>query len=374
MQTQLNDLQILDDRNDLDFIHLFNNLLLDEQEDNPYINVHIYGKFYDLESFVIEPAIKFSPVYISLNVQSLNSKHAVLNDLIIEFMRRGVNIEIIALQEIWSIDNPELLDIHGFHPLIFKQRAGMRGGGVGFFIKNNISWEIVEDCSPFQNKILESLTLLLSLPNNNKMLVTNLYRSNGVLQNVTSTDQLVLFNNSFNSLLAQLSVKNHLSYVFTDSNINLINNASPISSNYLNTVFSNGFLQINRKATRMQDHSSSLIDHILTNDKKSNFVTGTIISDVSDHFITFVCNGKNPPTVSQRLKTARIFSQQNLMQFKLNLSNANWNETIAMPNVNSAYDSFWQHYKNIYDTTFPLTVLKFNKNMHKVNSFMTAGF
>jgi len=194
-----------------------------------------------------------------------------------------------------------------------------------------------------------------------------------VLQNVTSSDQLALFNNAFNSLLAQLSVKNHLSYVFSHSNIYLISNASPLSSNYLNTVFSNGFLQINRKATRMQDLSSSLIDHILTNDKKSNFVTGTIISDISDHFVTFVCNGKNPPTVAQRLKTARIFSQQNLLKFKLNLSNANWNETLAVPNVNLAYESFWQLYKNIYDATFPLTVLKFNKNMHKVNSFMTAG-
>jgi hypothetical protein len=50
-------------------------------------------------------------------------------------MIKGVNVEIIALQEIWSIDNPDLLVIPGFHPLIFKQRAGMRGGGVGFFIK-----------------------------------------------------------------------------------------------------------------------------------------------------------------------------------------------------------------------------------------------
>jgi len=64
----------------------------------------------------------------------------------------------------------------GFHPLFFKQRLGMRGGGIGFYIKNNISWQIVEECSPFQNKIIESLTLLLSLSNNTKMLISSVYR------------------------------------------------------------------------------------------------------------------------------------------------------------------------------------------------------
>ncbi len=209
MQLQNNDLQSLNGRIDLDFIHSFNNLLLDEQEDNPFVNVEINGKFHDFESFIADPIIISSPVFISINVQSLNSKHTNLNDLVCELINRGVSIEVIALQEIWSISNPESLDIMGFHPLIFKQRVGMRGGGVGFYIKNNISWQIVEECSPFQNKIIESLTLSLTLSNNNKMLVSSVYRSNGVLLNVTSTDQLLQFNNAFNDLLAQLSVKKH---------------------------------------------------------------------------------------------------------------------------------------------------------------------
>ena len=373
MQTQNNSLQLLNDRIDLDFIHLFNNLLLDEQEDNPYINVEINGKFYDTESFVNDPIIRTSPVFISINVQSLNSKHANLSDLVCDLINRGVNIEIIALQEVWSIENPQLLDILGFHPLIFKQRAGMRGGGVGFYIKNSISWEIVEDCSPFQNKIIESLTLLLSFSNNSKMLVTSIYRSNGLLPNVTSTDQLLQFNNLFNDLLAQLSVKNIVSYLFTDSNINLLNNVTTNYSNYLNTIFSNGFLQLNRKATRMQEASSSLIDHIVSNDKKQIFVTGTLISDVSDHFINFVCNGKKPATATQKLKTARIFSPQNLTKFKMQLNSANWNDTFENLDVNEAYGAFWSQYKNFFDETFPLTKMKFNKNIHKANSFMTAG-
>ena len=77
MQLQNNDLQTLNGRIDLDFIHSFNNLLLDEQEDNPFVNVEINGKFHDFESFIADPIIISSPVFISINVQSLNSKHTI---------------------------------------------------------------------------------------------------------------------------------------------------------------------------------------------------------------------------------------------------------------------------------------------------------
>jgi len=106
----------------------------------------------------------------------LNSKHADLNDLILNLIEKGVNIEIIALQETWNIVNPQLLLIDGFHPVIFKHREGMRGGGVGFYIKNCISYEKIDDCSPFENKIIASLTLLLQYPNKSKCYVTSIYR------------------------------------------------------------------------------------------------------------------------------------------------------------------------------------------------------
>ncbi len=205
MLGQTNDLAKLNDNNDLDFLFRFNSLLTDENEDSPYSNVQLNGKFHDFESFTSDPTIVNSPVYINLNVQSLNSKHANLNEYVSELIAKGLNIEIIALQEIWTIDHPQLLNIEGFHPLIYKQRAGMRGGGVGFYIKNSISFEIIEDCSPFENKLLESITLLLSLSNKSKIYVTSVYRSNGPLPNISATDQMQRFSLSFNDLLAKMT-------------------------------------------------------------------------------------------------------------------------------------------------------------------------
>jgi hypothetical protein len=45
--------------------------------------------------------------------------------------KNGVNIDIIALQEVWDIRYPKLLTLPGFKPLVYEKRKGMTGGGVG---------------------------------------------------------------------------------------------------------------------------------------------------------------------------------------------------------------------------------------------------
>jgi len=123
----------------------------------------------------------------------------------------------------------------------------------------------------------------------------------------------------------------------------------------------------------MIDGSASLIDHIFSNSNNMQFCTGSLISDVSDHFFTFICNGKNLPLKQQKSVTMRVFSQQNLLKFKEALANANWNPTLSSIDTNDAYDAFWHQYKQAFEQNFPLTKIKFNKNIHKINCHMSAG-
>ena len=51
---------------------------------------------------------------------------------------------------------------------------------------------------------------------------------------------------------------------------------------------SNAFHSIVDKPTGITATSSTLIDHILTNDAISKITPGILKSDVSDHFLTFV--------------------------------------------------------------------------------------
>jgi hypothetical protein len=81
----------------------------------------------------------------------------------------------------------------------------MRGGGVGFFVKNCLNVEILETFSPFENKIIEALTIQLSYPSSNQpVLLTCIYRSNGPIPNVTASQQMDRFIEKFSNLLADL--------------------------------------------------------------------------------------------------------------------------------------------------------------------------
>jgi exonuclease III len=369
----MENLNNLNNDNSLDFLFNFMELLnFQDNYDNPYTSTDINCKFYDSTTLLQINPIKKSPCYLSLNVQSLNSKYELLKDFILELLSNDINIEIIAIQETWQIEILELVSIPGFHPFICNQRVGMRGGGVGFYIKENISFDIIPELSPFENKIVESITLLLSHPNNSKFYVTSLYKSNGRLPNITEAEQNTQFFEKFDNLLENLSQKQFKSFIFTDSNINLLN-PDPLANQYLNSILANGFLQISTKATRIDGNSRTLLDHIITNSTSTEFTCGTIITDISDHFPTFVLNGKNQRHDEQQHKTSRIFSPLNLNNFKIQLSLLDWTNVTDCNDVDTAYDCFWNIYNDLYNTCFPIVRVKFNKNLHRRNNFMTIG-
>ncbi len=38
-----------------------------------------------------------------------------------------------------------------------------------------------------------------------------------------------------------------------------------------------------------------------------------------------------------------------------------------------AFDAFWMEFKQLYDICFPVVTTKFNRNIHKINGYMTSG-
>ena len=74
-----------------------------------------------------------------------------------------------------------------------------------------------------------------------------------------------------------------------DSNINLFNVERDLSAkNFMQTFTNKGFHLTNFKATRIQGNCASLIDNILTNSKANKLTSGSIVDDLSDHFMTFL--------------------------------------------------------------------------------------
>jgi hypothetical protein len=97
-----------------------------------------------------------SPIFLGINITSLNSKHSELRSQIIELTSKNLKIDVIAIQESWDICQPDLLSIPGYQTFICKNRVNIRGGGVGFSVKNG---KIIDTLSTFEQKIFEWLTI-----------------------------------------------------------------------------------------------------------------------------------------------------------------------------------------------------------------------
>jgi hypothetical protein len=71
--------------------------------------------------------------------------------------------------------------------------------------------------------------------------------------------------------------------------------------------------------------------------------------------------------------SSRDFSHNNLLGFKRELGITNWDHVYVKNNVDEAYEEFWNTYSALSDQKFPLRKKRFNKNIHKIQGFMTNG-
>ena len=349
-----------------DFRTYLNQIHQNDPLANPYIDTNIISDFYDQFSFIEEFQNSKNPIFLNLNAQSLPSKHCKIASLLNEFSQNKVNIDILALQEIWQIPSPDFIQIPGYQ-FIYKTRAFSKGGGIGFFIKDSIDFKIVENLSPFFEKNFESLTIEITI-NNKKTLLTTIYRPP-----TQTAESLLTFSGRIDSLLRDISATNYQSFIFLDANINLLNLTNQNGAiDYLDSLLNNGFIQTIMKATRFHNQSYSLIDHILTN-SSHNLSSGTIISDISDHFLTFISAKNISKQKTPNVVESRSISSQQISNFKNSLGSLSWETTLLENNVNSSYANFSNDFFPLFDLHFPKTKKKFNKNFNKINDFMTIG-
>jgi hypothetical protein len=117
----------------------------------------------------------------------------------------------------------------------------------------------------------------------------------------------------------------------------------------------------------------SLIDQILSNHRLDVGVTGVIIDDLSDHFVTFAVIPAKPVHQRRRDIITRSYSTTNIQNFKNHLGSLAWNDVLSETDVDLAYGKFFDTFKALFDLNFPPIKGKFNKNFHRKNNFMTAG-
>ena len=163
-------------------------------------------------------------------------------------------------------------------------------------------------------------------------------------------------------------------FIFTDSNINLLKLTNCVASQkYLEIIHSNGFLNCTFKATRVQGNSFSLIDQVLSKNEFSGTSHGVLINTISDHFFNFIAIDDPIKQTKSKWIESRDFSPSNMNNFRATLNSLGWGDVYGSNDANTAFNNFFETFNDLYQLYFPKIRKRINKNLMKINDFMTNG-
>lgn len=185
---------------------------------------------------------------------------------------------------------------------------------------------------------------------------------------------LSLFNDAFNALLARVSSEKHNRCFFAgDFNINLLNHDTHAdTADFLNNIFAHYYYPTITRPTRFCATNSTLIDNIFTNNISEDFLNGIIVSEVSDHLpVFYILKEKQKNKFNTEYKTLkyRDINEINIVKFSEKLAEFNQSQdTGTLPeDVNKCYDNFINPFKSLYNQYFPLVTkrIKIKRNNYK---------
>jgi hypothetical protein len=91
-------------------VNIFNQYYGLDPDTNPYLNCTV-SDHYDLLEICTNNLYKEKPIFLSMNIQSLNSKLNDLKQFLFELEKNNVKVIAVALQEIWQIQHSDLMQI-----------------------------------------------------------------------------------------------------------------------------------------------------------------------------------------------------------------------------------------------------------------------
>jgi hypothetical protein len=175
-------------------------------------------------------------------------------------------------------------------------------------------------------------------------------------------------------MLNEISVLNKDAFLMGDLNIDLLKcNSHAKTSDFIENCFATGFLQTVTRPTRCHNSSATLIDHFYLNNIQTSITSCIYVSRISDHFAVCTFIPFKKKKVLPKYFTVRSFNDQNIDNFKQALSNLSWNNVLSSEDSQESYDFFSQTFNGLFNDFFPERDIKFNKNVHRIEPFMTNG-
>ena len=204
------------------------------------------------------------PSLFGLNIRSLRFH---IDELRIHL--QDSDPSVILLTETWLTENDPLkqFDLEGYQPIESKPRKTGIRGGVAFYAKEDIEYQILE----YESE-LECLAGTFKFDEANTKSFCVIYRPDAV--------RFGKFLELFESLLEFLSTLKNDCIIFGDFNVDTLVDDSE-NKQYLNLLRAYGFSVQNNEPTRVTSTTATCIDHVSA---KSFLKIKTMKLTISDHY------------------------------------------------------------------------------------------
>lgn len=314
-------------------------------------NKHVsYFTDYELNEF-ISKAKCYDDSCLSvmhLNARSINKN---IDNILILLQSLTVKFSVLAITETWIDEtfNQSVPQIPGYSSLS-KPRIGKKGGGLALYIKNDLKYKVVEFNDSARYSDFEFLFIDL----------TDRQARVGVIYRPPNTN-IDSFNEQYNSMLHQAASTKKTVIITGDFNINLLNFEDHTGTEkFLENSFSNFLHPCITRPTRISPTTSTLIDNIFINNLTQNYLSGIIMSDISDHLpVFYILNEQNNSAKSCKVTkklTKRVINDKNVNRFTELISTTQWNSLqLDTTDANIKYTNFSQQFTKLYNDCFPET-------------------
>jgi hypothetical protein len=344
----------------------------DEYTDSPFGTGNFDCDYYEPQQFCnLLEGVKMSKSYFHLNCRSLSSNWESFYDLLCDLHSDTFSFDFIGISEVFRTENDSRLALPGYHRIIARCRDDDGTGGVRLFVKDTINFKVRDDLSVFTPHVFESIFIEVLHPSEKNSIVGVIYRPN--TQPRADVD---IFASTLFDVMDIVNSENKNSVIMGDVNIDLLKFGTHGKTNdYVDGIFSHGYLPIILKPTRISNSSATLIDHIYTNNTNIDSIhSGIILTDVADHFGIFHILAEQSKNIQkQNTKTSRSFSESKLSAFKDRLAECDFSDIMRTDCPNEAYNKFIMLYKLVFDASFPLTDKRIHKKYIKREPWVSSG-
>ena len=279
---------------------------------------------YNIKSFTHNfsplPHKKFT--LLNINCQSLRNKFDAFSCLINNL---EISFDVICVTETWFYDDElQFFQLNGYN--FTGTQRDTRGGGAGAFVRCGLGVGVL--AAEIDGADVHSLYLTVDGLTDEKGLgITVIYRQ-------PSSDMSTFLK----SLERFLSSSNSPHLIAGDLNIDIFNEQT--GEKYLTLLSIYNFTNlINTSTHYSKPHNKwSCIDHILTNFSPPDVISGTIVSDFSDHFPTF--SFFDHYNLSKDSTKCTEMSSINYKTLTQDLQSVDWNLILNHSDIDTAYDEF----------------------------------